>query len=69
MQRDKAWPVFLICGAAQAKSSMHACRALSICSGWFMDTALLLTVSDQRGGFTLIYTDKWPKCAQTENVQ
>lgn len=69
MEKDKAWPVFLICGAAQAKSSMHTCRVLNICSGWFMDPAALLTVSDQRGGFMLVYTDRWPECAHTEKVQ
>lgn len=69
MERDKAWPVFLICGAAQAKSSMHACRAPDICSGWFMDPAALLTVSDQRVSFTLVCTDRWPECAHAAKVQ
>lgn len=69
VERDKAWPVFLICGAAQAKSSTHACRARNICSGWFMDPAALLTVSDQRGSFMLVCTDRWPEYACTEKVQ
>lgn len=67
--RDMAWPVFLICGTAQAKSSMLACRELNICSGWFMDPVGLLTVSDQRDGFMLVCTDRWPERAHAENIQ